>query len=567
MAAMAEQQILGSALNAEIPRTALVRQLIESIPSLAGAGALNIRGLAGVRDLGEAFVRYGMSFGYLLETAASYSPSKVAVIDDMGQLTYRELRDGARALARDFQSRGVVAGDRVGVLARNSRVNPLTLVACAYLGASPLIINPYSSGIQVKGILAEYGGKVLVADAEYVGDIGDLPGTQIILGYNAHPETLTAEVAAHPQLMDVIATTDPEIKLPLRPAQHPTIIMSSGTTGTPKGVVRGVPKTPQVLGAVLPKVPWRLGGTVQLSASLFHAWGWLNLNIALLTKSTMVLRRNFDPVQAVTDCADFGVTGVVSAAVFLRDFIAELEKAEADDQHIAAKVGSPDFIVSSGNAIPPSLVLELNERFGPVVCNFYGSTEHGPIAVADGAELAADPDRAGTVATGVITVILREDGTEAGVGEIGEIYSANSESMEGYLSAKDEIRSYRGLLATGDLGYFAEDGYLHVRGRADDMVIKGGENVYPRELEEFLVKQAGIADVYVKGVQNDLIADLNCYIVRAADEVGSSLDDAAVRQLAADNLARHNIPDNIVWCDSLPRNDAGKVVPRMLPKI
>lgn len=564
---MAEQQILGSTLDVEIPRTALARQFVEAVPPLASAGALHFRGAGGLMDLGKAFARYGMSFAFLLETAASHSPNRVAVVDDMGQLSYRQLRDGARGLARALQARGVRAGSKVGVLARNSRVSPLSLVACAYLGASPLIINPYSSGHQVKGILSEYGGVVLIADAEYVADVGEVPGTHIILGYNPEPGSLPAAVAALPQLDDVIAAADPTAPLPMRPKQHPTIIMSSGTTGTPKGVVRGVPKTPQVLNAVLPKVPWRLGGTIQLSASLFHAWGWLNLNISLLTKSTMVLRRTFDPVQAVTDVADYGVTGVVSAAVFLRDFVAELEKSETVDPGLRHRIRPVEFIVSSGNAIPPSLVRTLNDRFGPVVCNFYGSTEHGPVAVASGAELAADPDRAGTVATGVVTVILREDGTEAGQGEVGEIYSANSETMEGYLSAKDEIRSYRGLLATGDLGYFAEDGFLHVRGRADDMVIKGGENVYPRELEEFLVKQNGIADAYVKGVQNDIIADLNCYLVRTDDEIGRALDDDAVRRLAADNLAHHNIPDNIVWCEELPRNDAGKVVPRLLPDV
>ncbi|MGP6173151.1 AMP-binding protein [Corynebacterium sp. A21] len=564
---MAKNQPIGSVLDVEIPRTVLARQFVESVPSLAGAGALAFRGVGGVATLGQAVTRWGMSFAFLAEAAASYSPQRAAVIDDMGQLSYRELRDGARALARGLRARGVREGDNVGVLSRNSRVNPLTLIACAYLGASPLIMNPYSSGHQVRAVLKQYGGVALVADAEYVEAIGDTAGIQVILGYNPSPADLPTSVTVHPGIMEVIAAADPNIKLPTRPVQHPTIIMSSGTTGTPKGVVRGVPKTPQVLGSVLPKVPWRLGGTIQLSASLFHAWGWLNLNIALLTKSTMVLRRNFDPSQAVSDCAEHGINGVVSAAVFLRDFIAVLESAEGADPALRSQVGPLEFIVSSGNAIPPSLVRTLNNRFGPVVCNFYGSTEHGPVAVASGAELAADPDRAGTVATGVRTVILLEDGSEAPVGEVGEIFSSNSESMRGYLSAKDEVRSHDGMLATGDLGFFDAQGYLHVRGRADDMVIKGGENVYPRELEEFLVKQEGVADVFVKGVQNDIIADLNCYLVREDSEAGRALDEDAVRKLASDNLAWQNIPDNIVWCEELPRNDAGKVVPRELPEV
>lgn len=538
-----------------VPAREQARSFAHAVPHILRAGMLSMRTPGDAANWARCYARWGFSVGTFLDTAAHYCPQRTAIIDDIGSISYAELHHEALRLASALQLRGVRRGAQVAIVARNSRVTPMTLAACTYLGAVPMIINPGSSAQQISRTITDYGAAALIADAEFIPalDTGEIPviaayGDASALGVIGYAEAI-AEAPA------------PDLKF--RPGQSLTVIMSSGTTGTPKGVVRGVPKSPAVAASLLPKIPWRREGIIQMTCSTYHAWGWLNVNLAFATKSTTIMRRVFDPRQAVEDCLRYGVTGILSAAVFLRDFEKALAALPVDKQR---SLRPPEFIASSGNAIPPTLIQALHARFGPVVCNFYGSTEHGPVASASGPELAADPSRAGTVAPGVRIALYKEDGTLAGPGERGVIYSSNSESMIGYLSRRDAVDVRDHMLSTGDYGHFDAEGFLHVHGRCDDMVIKGGENVYPREVEDFLLRQNGIADVFVRGVRNDIIARLDAYIVREDTAAGRALTEEAVRDLVRTSLAQHNIPDFICWMDSLPRNDAGKVVPRSLPQ-
>ncbi|AKE41257.1 acyl-CoA synthetase [Corynebacterium kutscheri] len=540
-----------------VPKSRQLIQLAESVPYIVQSGVLALRRPYGAKVITSGIARWGFSLAFLLENAAEHSPNRTAIIDDLGEISYRVLRIRARRFAAGLANLGVVEGDKVGIIARNSRVTPITLAALAYLGVSPMIMNPMSSPAQLDRIIRSYGAKALVVDAAYVGQLRDL-GLPIIIGYHDDEDPAPADLSTMEQIIDA-APLNPIVAE--KPTRMPTVIMSSGTTGLPKGIVRGVPKTPQVLASILPKIPWRLHGVIQQHASLFHAWGWLNLNLVWATKSTMIVHRYFDGKQATDDFLNYEVTGIISAAIFLKDFEEEYGLRDIDSQTHLRKAKQLRFIASSGNAIPPVLVHALNRRFGNVVCNFYGSTEHGPIATASANELAADPDRAGTIARGIRVKIFREDGTEAATNEVGMVYSCNSESMVGYLSPTDEATVKDHMLGTGDLGFIDDQGFLHVRSRYDDMVIKGGENVYPRELEEFLHTLDDIHDAYVRGIRGEIMSELNAYVVRAQ---GSTIDEDSLRKIVADNLAQHNIPDNIIWLDKLPRNDAGKVIPREL---
>ncbi|MFI5503840.1 AMP-binding protein [Corynebacterium kutscheri] len=540
-----------------VPKSRQLIQLAESIPYIVKSGVLALRRPYGAKVITSGIARWGFSLAFLLENAAEHSPNRTAIIDDLGEISYRVLRIRARRFAAGLANLGVVEGDKVGIIARNSRVTPIALAALAYLGVSPMIMNPMSSPAQLDRIIRSYGAKALIVDAAYVGQLRDL-GLPIIIGYHDDKDPAPADLSTMEQIIDA-APLNPIVAE--KPTRMPTVIMSSGTTGLPKGIVRGVPKTPQVLASILPKIPWRLHGVIQQHASLFHAWGWLNLNLVWATKSTMIVHRYFDGKQATDDFLNYEVTGIISAAIFLKDFEEEYGLRDIDSQTHLRKAKQLRFIASSGNAIPPVLVHALNRRFGNVVCNFYGSTEHGPIATASANELAADPDRAGTIARGIRVKIFREDGTEAATNEVGMVYSCNSESMVGYLSPTDEATVKDHMLGTGDLGFIDDQGFLHVRSRYDDMVIKGGENVYPRELEEFLHTLDDIHDAYVRGIRGEIMSELNAYVVRAQ---GSTIDEDSLRKIVADNLAQHNIPDNIIWLDKLPRNDAGKVIPREL---
>ncbi|EEB63117.1 AMP-binding protein [Corynebacterium amycolatum] len=518
-----------------------VKQFATALGPLKRAGILRNDGPKALKNMSQ----WGISMAALVENDCLNWPDRLAIVDDFGELTYSELRTQARTLAVRLMEKGITEGSTIAILARNSRAIVLPLLACSYLGARPMIMNPASSSKQVSAIMSDYGADILVVDAEYNQD-AEFPIKSLTVGGD------------HDEFLSLVSGPTDSSKLPRKPRQQETIIMSSGTYGIPKGVRLPVPRTPKVLGGIVKAIPWKKNMVVQLTASVFHAWGWLNLQIGLATGATLILRRNFDADQAAADCLQYGVTGIVSAAVFLKDLVTAADRAET-------KIGPFEFIVSSGNAMPPYLVRELNKRFGPVVCNFYGSTEHGQIAIATGPEFAADPHTTGHIPSGVELRIFREDGTEANPGELGNVYAANSMTMIGLLAARDKYDVINGLLGTGDKGLIDQNGMLQLAGRADDMLIKGGENVYPREVEEFLGTVDGIDDVFVHGSQDDIVATLRAYVVREDSVAGANLSDDMIREHVRQNLAEHNVPDEIVWMKSLPRNDGGKVVPRRLP--
>ncbi len=547
-----------------------VTQMLESLPPLVRAGVLRTGGPRESAGLIGAMGKWGMSLAALAEMGATSFPGRTALVDDAGSLTYAELRDQARALARSLRTYSDPDGrdiSSVSVIARNSRGLVLPLIAAAYLGAEAKILNPGSSLAQLQDIADDYPSSVTFIDAEF---------GEVLETLRADNRVTVAEwsgdTAGHPSLESLIAAGRREyrhVALPDRPAQKSTVIMSSGTRGVPKAVVLPVPRTPKVLGSILERIPFRSGDVIQLSVGMFHAWGWLNLHISMATGSTLLTRRWFDRDTDIRDITRHRVTGIISAAVYLRQILAGVGADGADGAE-GVDVTGVRYIVSAGNAIPPELVVELNARFGDgegVVHNFYGSTEHGQITLATAADMVADPTTAGRPGPGVRLAIIGDDGRPVAPGQTGVIYSSNSMTSLGFLSDKDSGDIVDGMLSTGDKGFVDDDGRLYVCGRADDMVIRGGENIHPRAIEEFLLTLPQIRDAFVIGHQDDLVATLNAYIVT---EPGSGDGDISDRELNDAVLAGVNqfcALDNIVRVQTLPRNDSGKVVPRLLPDI
>lgn len=226
-----------------------------------------------------------------------------------------------------------------------------------------------------------------------------------------------------------------------------------------------------------------------------------------------------------------------------------------------------DFIVLAGNLTPTPLVRDMQKRFGPVVHNFYGSTEAGLTSIATGEEMMRHPATAGKPTIGAIVKIFDDDGNELPAGQMGRIYTVHEITCTGYLANDHKIVTHNGLFEIGDTGYFNEEGLLFVCGRTDNMVIKGGENVHPAETSDLLAGVKGIEQVYTKGINDSdaVIANLYTYIVRDDSSEGAALTEESVQQLVRDNLANHNIPDRVIFMDDLPRNATGKVIPGKLP--
>ncbi|MEJ5918830.1 MULTISPECIES: AMP-binding protein [unclassified Corynebacterium] len=544
----------------QVPVATLLKGFAQSLPPLLRSGVLSMTPKQAPVFL-KNLRRWGFAVSGLIASGAERYPNRLALVDDFGELTYTELHNQTVALSKALMARGLSSKSKFGVIARNGRGIIMPMAVKGFLGAEIMLMNIGSSAQQVDGIIEQNDVEYLFIDDEFMDRVPEnRPDLQVVITTVSDPETRAKAPEGYLFMEDLIAEgMNSTAELEFKPEQGRIIIMSSGTTGIPKGVLRNEPKTPMTVGGVADRIPWERNMVIHQAASMFHAWGWANVIIAMATGATLVTMRHYDAKKVIADCEKYGVNGIISAAFFLRSLKDEL------DNDPSRKIGPFKFIVSSGNAIPAWLVSALTHRFGPVVCNFYGSTEAGVCSIASGPDLAQRPDSAGRPALGARVKILDEEGKEVPRGEVGLLHTVQELSFIGYLNEKDKYVTVDGLFQIGDLARMDEDGYLYICGRSDDMVIKGGENIFPREIEEILGPVPGIADVYCRGVHNDeIIADLYLYVVRENNKQGEDLSEEMLQEYVRENLATHCVPDKVFFVDELPRNAVGKVVPRMV---
>ncbi|WP_157118437.1 AMP-binding protein [Corynebacterium sphenisci] len=539
-----------------------ILNFIQAIPPILRTGMLNFRSPLQAYRLAEAMVRWRFSTAAQLRRAVARDPHRIAIIDDEGEMTWRRLDEEVTSLAKNLRAEGAGPGTRVAIMARNGRGMVIPLAAKGFIGVDVLLLNVGSSEAQLDRILTEHRVDHLFIDDEFVDRIPEgHDGVKVTV---THIEDPANPPAMKPEWTTLQKRVQTGGNVTLDKIAHlgRIIIMSSGTTGTPKGVIYGEPKTPKVAAGILQRVPWRPHLVVQQTASMFHAWGWGNINLAFAARATLVLRRVFDPVKCMEDAERHGVNAYVSSVVFLKEML------EAEEATRPYNLKKPRFIVSSGNAMPAWLVRKLNKRFGPVTSNFYGSTEIGQVAMASAEMLDADPETAGPAMPGVRLSIRDEEGREVPQGTVGRIFSANGMMFKGYSNPEIPIDIEDNQVAIGDLGYLDERGFLYVCGRADDMIINGGENIFPREAEEALGTLPGVKDVFVRGDKTDPIKSrLVAYVVREDSEAGRNLTEEMVKQHVVDELIEQAEPRDVFWMEDLPRNDTGKVLKRELPDV
>lgn len=501
--------------------------------------------------------RWGITAAREVEQGARCCPDRTALIDDCGVLTYQQLRDASRTLARWLlkhkQDNGL-SELRVGIMARNGRHFVIPFAAKSYAGGAVFLLNIGSSPEQLVGCVEENGINVLFVDAEFADRIPAhhpaMDGVSVVWGYGGEGEGSVDKLL-------VSAADLPE--LPLFPTQGDIVLMSSGTTGVPKGILRTEPKVPFVLTGLLSAVPWYANQTVLQSASMFHTWGWATLVVGLGSRSTIVTEREFDPAKTMQKIQDFRVDGLISSPIFYKQMLDLPDNEQWDTSTLK-------WIASSGNALTPDIVSRVHERFGPILANVYGSTELSLATVATAEDVVAHPTAAGRVVPGSIVKLFDDAGNEVPQGHPGRIFLNNETALKGYSNPDTPLVMIDGLIEMGDRGYFDEQGRLHVLGRNDDMIIIGGENVHPQSVTETLESMPGIADIYAGGVDDeDTFKRIAVWVVRSDDDHGRALTADAVRDWVRDKLAHHSIPRDVNFVDSLPRNPTGKVMARFLP--
>ncbi|NEA28996.1 AMP-binding protein, partial [Actinomadura bangladeshensis] len=338
--------------------------------------------------------------------------------------------------------------------------------------------------------------------------------------------------------------------------QSRTIMLSSGTTGRPKGARR--PPRPGLwpLASMTSRIPLRARQTMIVEAPLFHTWGYAALQMAWALRAPVVLHRRFDPEQtlrAVTSHRD----ATVFAVPVMCQRILELPP-EVRDRY---DTSSLRVFAVSGAALPGDLATRFMDAFGDRLYNVYGSTEASWVSIATPHDLRLDPRTAGRPPRNTALAIVDGEGRKVGRSTRGQIFAANELLFEGYTGGEPmEVRD--GLLATGDLGHIDHRGLLFVEGRSDGMVVSGGENVLPKDVEDALLRLPEVHEAAVTGVPDDEWGQrLAAYIVLRP---GARLDAEAVRAYVHAQVARYAVPRDVHFIPELPRNATGKVVHRWL---
>ena len=507
-----------------------------------------------------AWVRWDFTPSALLAIAARRAPDRTAVVDESGELTYSQLEEDVTALARALQRRGVGERSRVGVLCRNHRGVLQVLGATGRLGGDLVLLNTGLSGKQLGEVLSEQQIDVLVADGEFADslpkDIDAKPADgMVVLG-----AWDGAELGDDVDTIDELIAQAPGGSLPTRPRRGRTVVLTSGTTGTPKGARRPEPRNWMPAAAVLSRISLRTGQTTVVAAPLFHTWGFAALQLSLALGSTMVLRRKFTPTDCFADIEATKAKALFVVPVMLQRM---LELPEDERTH---DTSSLRVIAASGSAIAVPLVKKVLDVFGPVLYNLYGSTEVSWVSIATPKDLLANPATAGRPPLGTQLEILDDDGERVDGDTVGRVFVGNGMLFEGYTREGEDKEVVRGMMCTGDLGHLDEEGMLYIDGRSDDMVVSGGENVFPGEVENLINELDGVREVIVVGVDDEKFgARLAAYVVRESGNGADQLDEDSIREHVKKDLARFSVPRDVVFLEELPRNATGKVVARDLP--
>jgi fatty-acyl-CoA synthase len=499
--------------------------------------------------IGGTFLRWGASPATGVTTAAIHHPHELAIVDERGALSWERLHRRSNALAHSFAAMGIGPGDGVGIMCRNHRGFIEATLAAAKIGASALYLNTMFAGPQLVEVTRREGPKALVYDEEF---------GELLAGVDDSVERIVAwcdgEVSA-PTLDGLIEAGDESDHKP-PPDKPKFVILTSGTTGTPKGAQRSSPDGLMAIASLIDKIPFRRGMTMMIAAPLFHSWGFFHFVMSLPTVSTMVLRRRFDP-EGTLEAAEQSRADVLAAVPVMIQRILSLPDEVLD------RYSLPDLKITSlsGSALPGELAIEWMDRFGDNVYNLYGSTEVAYATVATPEDLRAAPGTAGKPPRGTRIRLFDEAGKEVPQGEVGRIFVGNEMAFEGYTGGGGK-EIIDGLYSSGDVGHFDSDGRLFIDGRDDEMIVSGGENVFPREVEDLLADHDGVVEVAVIGVKDEEFGQrLKAFVVAQAD-VEVSAQDLTAHVKA--NLASYKSPREIEFLDELPRNATGKVLKKDL---
>jgi fatty-acyl-CoA synthase len=469
------------------------------------------------------------------------------VVDELGTLTFGELGRRSDALACALRAQGIAEGTGVGILCRNHRGFLDATFGASKVGARVLYLNTDFAGPQLKEVCEREAVELLIHDDEY---------EQLVAPIEARRLRAWTDTPGEDTLEQLIAARDGQTPAP--PAEQATVVLlTSGTTGTPKGAPRHAGRTLVPLGALLSKVPYRGAESTFVAAPMFHGLGFTQMVLAVTLGCTTIVQRRFNVERVLEGIARERPTALAVVPVMLQRIVSVLEAEPGKYDTSSLRI-----VFCSGAQLEAELVRRARAVLGDVLYNFYGSTEVAFATFATPEDLRDAPGTAGRVPFGAVVRLYDATARQvSGPGKTGRIFVGNGFQFDGYTGggSKEVID---GLMSTGDVGHFDAHGRLFIDGRDDDMIVSGGENLFPGEVEELLITNPAVEEAAVIGVDDEEFGKrLAAFIVVRS---GHEITEDEIREMIKRNLARYKVPRDVHFLEELPRNPTGKVLKRRL---
>jgi acyl-CoA synthetase (AMP-forming)/AMP-acid ligase II len=520
-----------------------------SVKVLIDAGIVRPMRPDKVLRMAIALTRWGRSPAAGAITNAERYPDDPMIVDELGTLSFSEVHARTNRLAHALSDAGIVEGDGVAIMARNHRGFIESTIAVSKLGADSLYLNTAFAAPQLTEVVQREKPRAIIYDEEFAGLLEEAGKRR-----KRFIAWVDSDNPSDPTLESLIADGDPSDVVPPQ-REGRAVILTSGTTGTPKGASRGNPQSMDPAVALLSRIPMKARQVNHIAAPLFHTWGFAHFTLGLLLGNTYVLRRKFDPEACLAEVSRYRCD-ILAVVPVMMQRILELPDETLDKYDLS----SLSVVAASGSALPGDLATRWMDRFGDNLYNLYGSTEVAWASIATPEDMRAAPGTAGRPPRGTVVRLIDEKGVEVPTGETGRIFVGNEMMFEGYTGggSKDVVD---GLMSSGDVGRMDEAGRLFVEGRDDEMIVSGGENVFPKEVEDLLSRHDKVADVAAIGVDDEKFGQaLKAFVVPKGDK--PSEDE--LKKYVKSNLANFKVPRQFEFIDELPRNATGKVLKREL---
>ncbi|MEY9211050.1 long-chain fatty acid--CoA ligase [Thermobifida halotolerans] len=498
-----------------------------------------------------------LSLATILAEAARRHPDRTAIITDDAHVSYATLWEDSLRYAGALRSLGVVPGDRVALLAGNV----VDFVRCYYgilaVGGTVVTVPPMLSAEEAAFLLSDTGARLVLAQDMFAAlaraAVGDGDVQVRTTGEPHRPDALESVAAAAEPLPSHVSRSPDDVAV---------IFYTSGTTGTPKGAL--LTHLNLVMNATVNAFdvhPMSGDDVVMGSLPLFHTFGQsVALNTTFRVGATLVLQERFDPDEAIRMMREHGATifdGVPTMFVRL---------AEAAANH--SELPDLRFCVSGGASLPEVVLRRFEEAFSTTIYEGYGLSETSPTASTNQPLYGARTGSVGHPIWGVDVEIARADIDERVEllprGEQGEIVVRGHNVFAGYLNRPEATAEavVDGWFRTGDIGFRDDEGFIHIVDRKKDLIIRGGFNVYPREVEEVLLRFPGISQVAVVGLPDAELGEEVCAVV--VPEKKGAVDPAELQSWARERLGRHKYPRRVEIVTELPLGPSFKVLKREL---